>query len=92
MQGGAACGAWQAVCVRCRSEYRYAQEPMAIGWGNGTEEQVVRVIRRWRTPAGPGFRIATERGVFELRYCESTDRWQARACGAPIGQARAARR
>jgi hypothetical protein len=40
--------------VECYSGYTYAQEPRAFEW-DGERYEVVRVVKRWRTPTGPVF-------------------------------------
>jgi hypothetical protein len=42
--------------VECYSGYTYAQEPRAFEW-DGVRYEVVRVVKRWRTPTGPIFRV-----------------------------------
>ena len=42
--------------VECYSGHTYAQEPRAFEW-EGLRYQVGRVVKRWRTPAGPCFRV-----------------------------------
>jgi hypothetical protein len=44
------------VQVECYSGYTYAQEPRAFVW-HARRYEVERVVKRWRTPAGPGFRV-----------------------------------
>ncbi len=71
------------VHVECYSGHTYAQEPRAFEW-EGLRYQVERVIKRWRTPAGPCFRVEVA-GVSDLKtpistfidltYLESTDQW-----------------
>jgi hypothetical protein len=46
-----------------------------VTW-QGQRYAVARVEARWRTPAGPGFRIGTASGArFEVWYQEAEDRW-----------------
>ena len=71
------------VRVECYSGHTYAQEPRAFEW-EGRRYEVERVIKRWRTPAGPCFRVEVS-GIsdpnspisnpVDLTYLESTDRW-----------------
>jgi hypothetical protein len=42
--------------VECYSGHSYAQEPRAFEW-RGHRYKVVRVVKRWRTPTGPAFRV-----------------------------------
>lgn len=38
---------------------------------------VARIVARWRTPMGPGFRIETEGGrIFDLQYRDDQDGWE----------------
>lgn len=61
--------------VECYSGHTYAQEPRAVHW-QGLRYPVAQVEQRWRTPAGPAFRVQTESGtVFDLQYHELEDRW-----------------
>jgi hypothetical protein len=69
--------------VECYSGHTYAQEPRAFEW-EGRPYQVERVVKRWRTPAGPCFRvevagISNLQPLFsnsvDLTYLESIDQW-----------------
>jgi hypothetical protein len=61
--------------VECYSGHAYAGEPRAVTW-QGRRYVVARVEARWRTPAGPTFRIGTVCGArFEVCYQEAEDRW-----------------
>ena len=71
------------VQVECYSGYTYAQEPRAIKW-RGERFQVERVVKRWRTPDGPGFRVRVTgttdhefriTGPVDLFYLEAEDMW-----------------
>jgi len=73
----------ELIQVECYSGYTYAQEPRAFTW-QGRRYQVKRVIKRWRTPQGPGFRVeVTEISgsqspisqPVDLTYRENEDRW-----------------
>ena len=69
---------WQPVTVRCRSDYRYAQEPQALLW-EGTWHPVARIVARWHTPTGPAFRLVSAEGaLYEVQYREDEDRWVGR--------------
>ncbi len=69
--------------VECYSGHTYAQEPRAIEWED-LRYPVERVVKRWRTPAGPCFRAEIV-GISNLKspiprfvdltYLESTDQW-----------------
>ena len=79
-----------SVCVECYSGHTYAQEPRAIEW-EGRRYEVARIVKRWRTPAGPGFRVEVSGisklksqisnhksqmcNLVDLTYLESTDQW-----------------
>ncbi|HEY56956.1 MAG TPA: hypothetical protein G4O04_00110 [Anaerolineae bacterium] len=69
---------WQPIEVRCRSEYRYAQEPQALRW----ESQwvtVQRIVARWQTPEGPAFRLLTADGrLYDIRHREDAAQWEGR--------------
>ena len=62
--------------VECYSGHIYAQEPRAVHW-QGLRYPVAQVQQRWRTPAGPAFRVQTESGrLFDVHYDELEDRWR----------------
>ncbi|MEJ2560866.1 MAG: hypothetical protein P8186_32525 [Anaerolineae bacterium] len=46
----------ETVEVECYSGYTYAQEPRAVEW-KGQRYEVKRIVKRWRTPQGPHFRV-----------------------------------
>jgi len=69
--------------VECYSGHTYAQEPRAFEW-EGLRYQVERVVKRWRIPAGPCFRVEVSgisnlnsliSNLVDLTYLESTDQW-----------------
>jgi len=60
--------------VRVRSEFTYAQEPRALVV-DGQEHAITRIIARWRTPAGPAFRVVCDLGEFVVAYDEAHDSW-----------------
>ena len=61
--------------VECYSGHTYPQEPRTVVW-QGCRYPVTQIERRWRTPAGPAFRVETEPGIsFELHYGEMKDTW-----------------
>ena len=65
--------------VACYSGHDYAAEPRSVAW-RGQTHTVACVIARWRTPAGPAFRVLTESGiVFDLSYQEEDDSWAVEA-------------
>ncbi len=62
--------------VECHSGYAYAERPTALEW-EGQRLEVTAVEARWRTPAGPAFRVAcTSNQRFELIYREADDTWE----------------
>ena len=62
--------------VSCRSDYSYAQRPVALQW-EGQRLDIRTVEAEWRTPDGRAFRVAAADGRrFELVYHESNDEWQ----------------
>jgi hypothetical protein len=69
-----------SVHVECYSSYTYAQEPRVLEWGEQLFE-VVRVVKRWRTPTGPVFlvEVASSQSQIpkwvDLHYLELEDRW-----------------
>ncbi len=61
--------------VTCRSGHTYADRPTAFTW-QGRSWQVARVLKRWRSPQGPGFQVLTAGGErFTLTYHEGRDEW-----------------
>jgi hypothetical protein len=68
--------------VTCYSGHTYAQEPRAITW-HGQHYEVKNILKRWRTPQGPGFRVQVEATtphstplkLVDLNYIETQDRW-----------------
>ena len=76
-----------SVQVECYSGYTYAQEPRAFEW-QGRQYTVVRVVKRWRTPTGPTFRVEVAArdsqvsnlephlpNLVDLQYRELEDTW-----------------
>ncbi len=72
-----------SIHVECYSGHTYAQEPRAFEW-EGLRYNVERVVKRWRTPAGPCFRVEVAgisniksqiSNLVDLTYLESTDQW-----------------
>lgn len=77
-----------SVQVECYSGYTYAQEPRAFEW-QGRQYTVVRVVKRWRTPTGPTFRVEVAvrdsqvsnvepplPNLVDLHYRELEDTWR----------------
>ncbi len=61
--------------VECRSDFEYAQQPVALYW-QGQRLRVSRVLAAWRTPQGKRFSVRTEDGQeFELVYDQTQDQW-----------------
>ena len=61
--------------VECRSEYTYAQRPVAFFW-EGERLEVVEILEQRFTPQGPSFRVSTKgMGIFILCYNEHLDEW-----------------
>ena len=66
--------------VECYSGHTYAQEPRAFEW-EGQRYKVERIVKRWRTPEGPGFRVQISNpksqisNLIDLTYSESADQW-----------------
>lgn len=66
------------VRVECYSGYQYAQEPRIVERPEGRAE-IVAVLRRWREPQGPAFRVRLSDGTeATLIYDEALDRWYIR--------------
>jgi len=67
--------------VECYAGYRYPERPRAFVW-EGERVEIEAVERRWRTPAGPAFRIRTAGGHrFTLAYDETADAWDIQPLG-----------
>ncbi len=61
--------------VECRSDFEYAQRPVAFYW-QGTRLNVVEIISQARNPSGSSFRVRTEEpGIYELFYDINADQW-----------------
>ena len=61
--------------VTCYSGHTYAERPVAFVW-DGRHYSVERILKQWRTPDGPCFRVRTAGGVeFDLAYHETQDAW-----------------
>jgi hypothetical protein len=61
--------------VECFSGHTYAERPRAFTWEK-RRYLVTCIERRWRTPDGPVFRVATDAGdPFEVRYKELEREW-----------------
>jgi hypothetical protein len=62
--------------VECRSEFAYAEKPVAVHW-QGERLVIAAILESARTPAGRLFRVRTVDGQeFELHYHEAVDEWQ----------------
>jgi len=63
------------VTVECYSGYTFAERPIAFVW-NERRYRVERILKRWRSPHGPGFRVLTaDNAQFELIYSTARDEW-----------------
>lgn len=60
--------------VSCYSGYVYAEEPREFIVA-GRHYPVEQILARWRTPAGPAFRVRCRAGECILAYHESEDHW-----------------
>ena len=61
--------------VECRSEFTYAERPVAVLW-QGERLEIEAIITEWRSPQGNAFRVRTRDGkTFELLYNETDDEW-----------------
>ena len=62
--------------VECRSDWSYAQRPLAFQW-EGQRRVIEEISATKRTPDGMRFVVRTNEGeTFELSYDESTDQWE----------------
>jgi len=70
--------------VSCYSGHTYAQRPMAFTW-RGSQHDVEEVLKAWREPDGPRFRVrTTDGGLYRLAYDEATDTWRIRHYGSAL--------
>jgi hypothetical protein len=61
--------------VECRSDYEYAQRPVAFTW-QGQRLEVREIINTWRAPLGKHFRVlADDQNTYTLIYQEAYDQW-----------------
>ncbi len=61
--------------VECRSDFTYAQRPVAFYW-QGERLEVAELVTQSRSPTGFSFRVRTvESGIFDLDYDINTDEW-----------------
>jgi hypothetical protein len=61
--------------VECRSDFEYAQRPIAFYW-QGQRLEVAEVLSQIRLPHGYSFRVRNpEHGIFELNYDIRSDQW-----------------
>jgi hypothetical protein len=66
------------VSVQCYSGHDYATEPRVIVGPKGRQE-VTDILRRWREPEGPAFRVRLEDGsTATLFYNETSGNWTMR--------------
>lgn len=67
----------QRVQVQCYSGSTYAERPRRVAW-QGQWRDVLEILNRWRTPAGPGFQVLVEpQLLLTLQYHEQADYWTA---------------
>jgi hypothetical protein len=73
----------ETVQVECYSGYTYAQEPRTVEW-QGQRYEIKRILKRWRTPQGPGFHVEVTgisnlqspiSRLVDLTYWEIEDKW-----------------
>ena len=63
------------VVVECYSGYTFAERPIAFLWAR-RRYKIKTIIKQWRSPEGPGFRVITESGLqCDLTYREDQDEW-----------------
>ena len=61
--------------VECRSDWSYAQRPLAFTW-QGERLIIQEIIAERQTPSGKSFTVRTlEQGNFELSYDQQSDNW-----------------
>lgn len=61
--------------VECRSDWRYAQRPLAFTW-QGTHYQVKEIVAEQRTPNGIDFLVRTNQAeLFQLGYYKNSNQW-----------------
>lgn len=64
--------------VECRSDFEYAQRPVAFYW-QGVRLRVTEILSQSLHPEGYSFRVRDEeRGIFELDYDSNADQWSVR--------------
>lgn len=62
--------------VECRSEYEYAEKPIAFWWQDRRLE-IQEILDQWRVPGGKGFLVRTQDNqIFQLFYGELFDEWR----------------
>jgi len=65
----------RSVTVECYSGHTFAERPTAFVW-QGRRYPIQRIVKQWRAPEGPGFRVLAADGAqFELVYHETQDEW-----------------
>jgi hypothetical protein len=60
--------------VYCRSDYVYAQRPLAFNW-LGQRLAVIEILGSWQIPEGIKFSVSTQQGIFDLVYHQANDQW-----------------
>lgn len=62
--------------VECRSEYEYAEKPIAFWWQDRRLE-IQEILDQWRVPGGKCFLVRTQDNqIFQLFYGELFDEWR----------------
>jgi hypothetical protein len=68
-----------AVAVECYSGYTFAERPTAFILER-RRYLIEDVLKQWRSPEGPSFRVLTAEGMqFELTYDATQDQWYLRS-------------
>jgi hypothetical protein len=62
------------VRVVAYSGHTFAEEPREFELA-GQRYAIEKIVARWRTPAGPSFRILADGRQWVLSYLEAGDRW-----------------
>lgn len=67
------------VRVESHAGYRADERPLRL-FIDGREFAVTRVVSRWRSPEGEGFRVETALGTWDLRHDLASGTWTAKPC------------
>lgn len=69
----------EQVAVESYSGHTFAERPIAFLW-DGRRHLIEKIIKQWRSPEGPGFRVVTADGLqCDLTYHDAQDEWSLRA-------------